>query len=265
MYSFQLLIPFIYMMLLSLMEYETIPSPIRPMVPAIIWPKYILKNYLRKPSSVEDTEDETRQLSTASEFDSFLAKLKANPSMLYNTKTVVTFDILHNISVLFTFGLCSPFLTIIISLAMILKTNMWLILLGRFLNLFKFEGSGRKVSDIAEDEVDEKISAHKEKIPVSVTDIHPALIALKEVCIPLEDVFRHSVWPIVWSSALFFSFLCWDLSADKAGWKEAIWIPCVAISFPVLMWIGTKFVLHDKLKSRHSKSTCSDESDLHSL
>ena len=255
MYSFQLLIPLIYMMLLSLMEYETIPSAIRPMVPAIIWPKYLLKQHQlfnqRKIESEEETEDMSVRLSAAdngsrADYDKFLVALEANPSMLFNAKTIITFDILHNMSVLFTFGLCSPFLTVIIAMAMILKINMWLVLMGRFLNFFDYEeevGTSRKSSlSVASEDTNTKISQHKDQIEVKKNSIHPALLALSIVCIPLEDVFRKSVWPITWTSAAFFAFLCWDLSADKVGWQSAIWIPSLALSFPIFMWIVTKIM-----------------------
>jgi hypothetical protein len=227
------------------------------MVPAIIWPKYLLKNYEKtrgrrntQQEEIEETESVSERLSTAgsSDYDAFLVALKLNPSMLFNTKTVITFDVLHNMSILFTFGLCSPFLTLIISMAMILKMNMWLIFMGRFLNYFEFDdneglGRGRARSNTDRNAIDEgKISNHKGKIEVSKDNMHPALLALSTVCIPIEDVFYKSVWPITWTSAAFFAFLCWDLSADKVGWEQAIWIPCLALSFPVLLWIVTKLV-----------------------
>ena len=246
MYSFQLLIPFIYMMLLSLMEYEHIPSPIRPMVPAIIWPKYLLKQYKLEltsaASSPVGTHGNNENDKAPSDYAKFLAALEANPSMLFNTKTVITFDILHNLSVLLTFGLCSPFLTVIISTAMILKINMWLILLGRFLNFFVFEENGRSSLNLDDENISQRISHHKMQIPVSTYNMHPALVALSKVCIPLENVFQKSIWPITWTSAAFFAFLCWDISADKVGWRKATWIPCLALSFPIFMWIMTKIV-----------------------
>jgi hypothetical protein len=150
-------------------------------------------------------------------------------------------------SILFTFGLCSPFLTIIISMAMILKMNMWLVFMGRFVNSFHFEGTDERDSVRYRSEScdinmmdDMKISQHKKQIIVTKDNIHPALLALSSVCIPLEEVFRMSVWPITWSSSAFFAFLCWDFSADKVGWQQAIWIPCCALCFPMLMWIVTK-------------------------
>lgn len=237
MYSFQLLVPFIYMMLLSLLEYEHIPAPIRPMLHAIIWPKYLIKQHRLRNVAHSPKERDGEKAN----YDRFLEALVVTPSILFDSKTVITFDILHNMSVLLTFGLCSPFLTIIIAMAMILKINMWLVLLGRFCNVFSSDGSSRISSvDNTENELSVRVSQHKQQVPVTRDNIHPALIALSRVCIPIENVFKKSVWPITWTSAAFFAFLCWDISADKVGWWRAIWIPCLVLSFPVFMWLITK-------------------------
>jgi hypothetical protein len=42
-----------------------------------------------------------------------------------------------------------------------------------------------------------------------------AVTALSEACISLLDVFDVTLWPIIWSSCLFFALLTFDIAADE--------------------------------------------------
>jgi hypothetical protein len=212
-------------MLLSLVDYEMIPNVIRPNVPAIIFPNFFLKNDLLLKS-----ED----LFLKSQAEAFLTRLTKKPSMIFNAKTVITFDILNNLSVLLTFGLCSPFLTLIISFAIFLKLNMWRILFGRFLNIFNFENNQRNEDD------DAKINRGSNQIIVTKKNISPYLIALNHESISLNEVFYIAVWPILWSSAAFFGFICWDMAVDKVGVRNSVWIFVLAMIFPAILYLVLK-------------------------
>ena len=91
--------------------------------------------------------------------------------------------------------------------------------------------------------------------------VHFALIALAKVPFPLNEVLKQSFWVIVWTSALFFSLVCWDIACDDVGWGDSLWIPLVTMSYPLLLWGGSMFVKHHGLMYRLCRHEC-DESVL---
>jgi hypothetical protein len=69
--------------------------------------------------------------------------------------------------------------------------------------------------------------------------LHFGLVALAKVAFPLTEVLKQSFWMIMWTSALFFSLVCWDIAGDVEGhvrWVESIWIPITTICYPILLW-----------------------------
>lgn len=138
---------------------------------------------------------------------------RADPRKLLKTNRIVTIDVLNNFLVFFTFGMCSPFLAVLMLVSVTMKYAMWITVIGRFVRI-------RVVSKPAE-----RIARDK------------ALQALSDACIPLRQLVTDFVWPTIWCSAVFFSFLCWDVYGDRVGWKEGAWVPAVVISGPVILWL----------------------------
>ncbi len=61
--------------------------------------------------------------------------LKNNPMALLNIRSFFCFEVLNNLVVLLTLGLCSPILACAIVFVVVVKMNMRLLLLGRFASI----------------------------------------------------------------------------------------------------------------------------------
>lgn len=62
--------------------------------------------------------------------------LKADASILLDTRTIFCNDVMNNMLLMMTFGLCSPVLALAIACAVILKMAFWMLLIGRFARSF---------------------------------------------------------------------------------------------------------------------------------
>lgn len=141
----------------------------------------------------------------------------AEPRKLLKANRIVTSDVLNHLLVFFTFGLCSPFLALIMLLVVAMKHVMWITILGRFVYCraqLKLAGQVRNGSQ------------------------DHALVALSVACccLPVLQLVASFVWPVTWSSPLFFAFLCWDVLGDEVGWKDAWWAPLLVLAVPVCLW-----------------------------
>ena len=61
-----------------------------------------------------------------------------------------------------------------------------------------------------------------------------ALMLLGEACFPIIEMFESCLRPIVLSSALFFAFLCWDVTGDRLPMHRSMWAPLSVFSCLVL-------------------------------
>ena len=185
--AIQILFSIFQVVMFTSIKYVDIPQNFRRMMFGIFWPEYWSSN-------------------THSE---------ENHELLLKTDRIVTNDILNPLLVLCTFGICSPFLSLVILVTVSLKCRLWIMLLGRFLY-------ARLVPSISNN---------------STGGEDAAVVMLSEACIPVVNVVARCLWPIIWSSSLFFAILCWDVLGDEIGWRKAIWAPLFVISLPVVLWI----------------------------
>ena len=144
----------------------------------------------------------------------------AHPTLLLKNKFMVSTDVLYHVAILCTFGICSPFLAAIITICLIMKLLTWVMLLGRFLS-FRFsrihgqdDGYAEKRSSIQMRSFStmggDNYRPKSEKIVID-----NAIAALSEGCISIIEVFDVAIWPIIWSSCLFFATLTFDIAADE--------------------------------------------------
>jgi hypothetical protein len=145
----------------------------------------------------------------------------ARPKRLLNVKAVMSY--FSNVAViLLTFGLCSPFLALALIASTTVTCAVWLMFLGRFMHYRVFG-----------------IPKYEDHAVISLNKQLSEAIGLLKVC----------VWPVVNSSCLFFAFLCWDMAGDEVGVSDAIYIPCIALSMPVLIWASIRiFEWHTQQK-----------------
>jgi hypothetical protein len=136
---------------------------------------------------------------------------------LYPVEAIVDSLIQHSI-IFFSFGLCSPFLTLAIAITFWLIIVRWKVLLTR--GLLKLEVLQRDHPNLSP-EVDSLASS------------------LHHLTSSLLPSLRSKLWIPTVSSCIFFAFVCWDISGDAVGWENSIWVPCVTISLAILLWVMT--------------------------
>ena len=135
--------------------------------------------------------------------------LEKDPTIIINPLSILCFNILNNLMIMLTFGLCSPVLAVAVACTVVSKMSELLLLIGRFTHVLRGDCG------------------------------HFALVALAKVHFPVTEVLRESFWVMVWTSALFFSLVCWDIASDDVGWAASLWIPVTTISYPLFLWLMT--------------------------
>ena len=194
-FSMQIVLCFIMPLLLSqLGRYIDLSKIIHNrIIKGIIWPEFWLNS--------DDSDVLSRNQ----------ARLAKHPTSLLNPKSILCFDVLNNMMIMLTFGLCSPILAVAVACTVVSKMIVLMLMVGRFAYILR--------SDDANDST------------------HFAMIALAKVHFPLIEVLKESFWLILWTSALFFSFVCWDVASDDVGWLKSIWIPIVTTGYPLVLWL----------------------------
>lgn len=210
--AFQMLLPFGFVWFQIMVKYSTIPGPLRFAFYGVIWPEYWLASY-------PENDDE-------------LAR-EATDILVLDTNDIVYADILTQLIVLMSFGLCSPMLAASVSLAFGFKMLMWRMLIGRFVHyrmrlstLTKIKAAdGKEVVSI---EYDTKLD-----------DL--AIDALADATVDFISVFEMCLWPLCLSSAAFFLIICWDIAGDEVGSEGSLWVPVVIGGIPLTLWMSFLF------------------------
>ena len=158
----------------------------------------------------------------------------ALPERIMKVKFIMSQDILYHVANLCTFGICSPFLATIITICLIMKLFTWIMILGRFLSFRRTHAPGSTADETVEksesgvqmqtmssfaktDNSNSKSgtnSCDSETVPEKVVRDN-AVVALSESCVSFLAVFDNTLWPIIWSSCLFFATLAFDIAADE--------------------------------------------------
>ena len=216
-HSFQIMLPFIQVWVFMMTRYSSFPKYIQPVLNGVFWPHH----WSRKPHS---------------SVSAGIVCEMSDPHHLLKANRIISSDILNHLLVFCTFGMCSPFLALIMVVSVSLKHRMWVMLIGRFVHS-RVVGSTSAKSDIDTNANAgtgaDVVSDSSERIDVGDDN---ALVALSAACVPILDIVSGCVWPVVFSSGLFFSFLCWDVLGDDIGWKEALWAPALILGLCACMW-----------------------------
>lgn len=198
-YAVHIVLPAVHLAVFATVATPTrFPPAVRAVVLGVFWP-----DYWRSGAAAEGGGGDDQACAT--------------PMQLLKANRIMSSDVLNHLLVLFTFGLCSPFLAIAIVFAVGLKLQLWTLLLGRFV-------------------------ARREQARVGGGDL--ALLALSEACVPMREKLTHCVWPVLWTSALFFSCLAWDVLGDAMAWRDAVWAPVATLAVPAGLW------LYDRMRTR---------------
>ena len=236
-YSIQLLLPLVVMAVLINLPYSAVLPLVRMGGHGLIWPEY----WLQQGNDV---------------FAHHREMFASNPDAMLKTRTIFCNDVLNNWLVMLTFGLCSPVLAVAITFTVLLKMYFWSMLVGRFTVVcLSFdrgnENKGYKSKHNATSTVEgDAITNNSSPRPfagglpsgrnVSEIGLDSAAVVrlldtLAGVHIPLRKVLAASFWLLAWCSALFVSFLAWDMAADDVGRLRSFWIPLFPAGFVVLL------------------------------
>ena len=159
--------------------------------------------------------------------------------MMLRTDEIVLSDVLGHMLVLLTFGLCSPFLSASILLTVFWSQKMWVMVLGRFVHDHLGLAS---------------VSCGDNTSVALRCNNDSALLTLSHACLPILFLVSEFVWPMMWSSASFFAFLCWDVVGDEAGMVAAVWAPALVLSISLCLWMCERgIVFYVKLKNERAK------------
>jgi len=222
-FSLQLLVACAFPLLQASVSYERIPLFVRKQLSGVVWPHYWTRE-------LRPEEQQARR-----------SLLSSDPWVLLKTKTVICFDILNNLLLMLTFGICSPVMAVLICCVVGVKMSVWTYLIGRFVGAM-LETDQSKSDRGSRDE---------------------ALAALAEVYISVYDVLRACFWQLLWCSALFFMFLCWDIATDEVGWLPSIWLPLTALCVPVVLYVLSR--VHFAREQRQQLSAPFTQGDVKQL
>jgi hypothetical protein len=225
-YIFHLVLPLL-MFGASCIQFNSYPAKyIRIKLPGIWWPYHWLTSS-EKTLSFEDEE----QLANDE-------KGVATPRKMINIKTIIT-QIIHHICVLFTFGLCSPQLSIAVICAIFVTSDLLQVMIGRFVHYRLASLAGGETGtteNIARAHLDYALCALSEQLS-------DALILVKTCFVPLLT-----------TSTLFFCFICFDMAGDSNGWRASLWVPITFTCLFIIFIVGRRFLrksLHNDLKKRN--------------
>ena len=224
-YSFQILLPAIYLSLLSFLNYEDIPKPCRLLFHAVMWPNYWVETKL------------------TNEIISRSGMLLSDPFLLLDSRDIITTDVLNSMIVLLTFGFCSPILACAIACSMWLKLNMWVMLIGRFCCAILGEKGKYNCSDNSKkvaSSTDDKNESSESEFANGVAKIefeNAGMRTISQGCVQLCVILHLSFWPLLWSSALFMVLISWEICSDEVGWAQSLWAPGIVITIPICLKI----------------------------
>lgn len=294
-YSFQVMLPIIQLCLFTSSQYTFFPKAVRKLLFGIFWPDFWRTH---GAATSAGTSAGASSISTAVDADNVNDEDErdsniAEPLKLLKANRIISTDILSPLLVFCTFGICSPFLAVIMLVSVSMKLRMWLVLLGRFVYTRFGLGTGsggagsaggdrqsgesssrgittevkneKKVHTQTHSQVQEQV---QEQVQVQVgedTKVDLALRALGAACVPAVDIVVRCVWPVLWSSSVFFSFLCWDVLNDEVGWREAIWAPVVVLVLPGFLWVCMTLASRGRCGCRGGGDSDSDSDDARRL
>ena len=138
------------------------------------------------------------------------------PGEVMKATKIICFDILNHLAVLATFGISSPYLVLILYLAVTLKLYMWRVKIGQFVyqrTATKCSPGGGDIKRIDDD-------------GVSVLQLD---------CLQIMVMIEENLRPIIVCSAAFYFFICWDMTSDDLGWRASFWAPVSIFVLTILL------------------------------
>lgn len=127
-----------------------------------------------------------------------------------------------NLILLLSFGLCSPALGFYITASICFYGCFWLMVIGRYICLRKGQG------------IEKEIEVGEPKLRCD--DEFVQLLNHQLQSLDLSDI-KVCKWPVICTTCMFMTLLCWDMVGDQVGWYDAIWVPVVGSFILLLLWV----------------------------
>jgi hypothetical protein len=154
---------------------------------------------------------------------------------------------INHLILFLTFGLCSPVLGCYLLLFICANLCSWVLFVGRFLKLRLnvFHNNTARlsrscdhqtlssISNPMDDQIDEEENSANKLSSLQDEFIELLSSQLK----PISTYIIVSKRPVVVTSGLFITLLCWEMVADAEGFDQALWVPLTGISMILLIWM----------------------------
>jgi hypothetical protein len=254
-YCLKIIVPALMSYVLAtFVSYEKLPEPVRSRVRGALWPSYWPRRRegmvssslmssttsthlspLSEPSTLEDQVFRESQCTSHSRVtfgfrsrslnsvqsgpisDRVEEREMATPELLYKPARVFG-SITQDLCVFFTFGLCSPVLALAVGLYSTISILQTRIMISRF------------------------VSLRCQPSPYHEDEDH-ALIVLETSLLGMAQEFKEMVWPIVWASCFFVTFLCWEISGDSTSWEKSLWVPVTSIVLATTIYLMRSYMV----------------------
>ena len=279
MYTLLALAPFASIMFISACKYEWIPTLIQVRMPGIMWP---LHWSMKGSDEFNTTPDGTgsmrlRTMSDMSDVSSdegsdaasVVSGQQPEPKLMINIAPIVAL-LMHNLYIMSTFGLCSPYLAIMVVFCVCSHIIMWKVVLGRFVicRLHLEAEVMRKRSGSIPPKINRN-DIYSSKINLLLEEERAndaALRALGHQLSEARGIFAICIWPILLCSSFFFIFVSADMAGDRVGWTNGLWIPALFCVLPLsVCWIGMKLLMRKRSTSGGERKRPSVPDDLNTV
>jgi hypothetical protein len=186
---------------------------------------------------------------------------------LINPHQIIS-NVVSNIILLLSFGLCSPVLACYITLSTCVTGWCWSMLVGRFVSC-RLDATSPSSPSSREDDLhsatnpmpsvcDPEVEDKKDKlengsaVAECVEDggfssdsmsnspqgtVDPFLTLLNHQLRGVASSLVACKWPVISTSCFFVTMLCWDMVGDEVGWKAGLWVPVAGAMMLLVVWL----------------------------
>jgi hypothetical protein len=145
---------------------------------------------------------------------------------------------MNNITLLLSFGLCSPVFGFYILINLSINLCSWIMLVGRYIILRSPLSSSPSPGN---DRGGDNCGCGEDGLILrsSVSGNQSESVNLLNQQIQgVQDYLIICKWPVISTSCFFMTLLCWDIAGDEVGWYDALWVPLsgVGILLLVTLW-----------------------------
>jgi hypothetical protein len=175
--------------------------------------------------------------------------LDTKPIRLVKPHQLVS-NTMSNLTLLLSFGLCSPVLCSYLTLSICVQLSCWLMLIARFV-YFRIDMLATSASPPP------LLSADTGSFPCHLSSSlvqeaghrnhesneDPFLRLLNQQLSGVSSSLVVCKWPVTLTSCFFVTLLCWDMAGDKGGWSQALWVPIMGVGMAMAIWVWDRMLL----------------------